>query len=70
MVFQPIPYNENIKNWIIVAMAKAEWGKMGKTSKNRATSAAIVRSMRGESEKSRAFFIVSIRTVPWVEPLL
>jgi len=37
MVFQPIPYTENTRNWIIVAMAKLECGSAGKTRRKIAT---------------------------------
>ena len=55
-----IPFKENM-----VAMAKEDRGRIGKASRNSKTIPATYRSMRGKSEKSRAFFIASIRTTPW-----
>jgi hypothetical protein len=46
----------------MVAMAKEEWGKAGKNSRNINTAPAKIRSMRGKSEKSKVFFIASIQT--------
>ena len=51
----------------MVAIAKAECGKRGKTRKAAPTKMAMIRSERGKSEKSKAFFSASIRTTPAAE---